>query len=69
MKAARPPTDEGLAAVARSRTGQALGARRLKALAAELEHYDRAIAEAGWPDIGADPVKDHQTRLQRARRS
>ena len=68
MKATRPATGEDFAALARTRAGLTFGAERLKALAAELERYDRAIADAGWPDVGADPVRDHEMRLKRARR-
>ena len=68
MKTTRPPSAEDLAAVARARIGLAFGADRLKALAAELERYDRTLTDAGWPGIDADPARDYRLRLKRARR-
>ena len=68
MKTTRPPSAEDLAALARARIGLAFGAERLKALAAELERYGRALADAGWPSIDAGPARDYRLRLKRARR-
>lgn len=68
MKRMRPVSGEDLAALARAKIDLAFGADRLQALAAELERYDRALADAGWPGIDADPARDHRLRLNRARR-